>query len=183
MASVLLQLSSPGQTAGLGQPVSSTFPPSQQPQHTEPPSKVMESGLFPEALLLQHYTGSETSKLSSSGGTEAFSCSSHPICDNLHLGQLVAARWPPCRVVRGSSLAGQVLLHSESPWCCFHTPGTSQVLAMLSSPLSSPSSVVTTRYPLQGARVCQLKQKGTCLTCSRAFLQFPCTFPCVSLCS
>lgn len=78
---------------------------------------------------------------------------------------------------------GQLLLHSESPWCCFHTPGTSQVLVMLSSPLSSPSSVVTGRCPLQSARVCQLKQKGTCLTCSRAFLQFPCTFPCISLCS
>lgn len=77
VAPALLQLSSPGQTAGLDQPVSGTFLPSQQPQHIEPPSKVMESGLFPEALLFQHYTGLETSNLSFSGGTMAFPCSSH----------------------------------------------------------------------------------------------------------
>lgn len=53
---------------------------------------------------------------------------------------------------------------------------------MLSSPLSSPNSLVSGHCPLQSARVCQLKQKGTCLTCSWAFLQFPCMFPCISLC-
>lgn len=112
-------LSSPGHTAGLGQPMSSTFPPSQQPQHTEPPSKLMGSGLFPEALLFQHYTGLETSKLSSFGGTEAFSCSSHPSVTIFTLG------------IGGSGVTSlqsgevQLLLHSESPWCCFHTPDMS----------------------------------------------------------
>lgn len=53
---------------------------------------------------------------------------------------------------------------------------------MLSSPLSSLSSLVTGRCPLQSARVCQLKQKSTCLTGSWAFLQFPHMFPCISLC-
>lgn len=53
-----------------------SLPPSGLSAHSR--LQVMGSGLFPEALLFQHYTGlRETSNLSSSGGTVAFSCSSH----------------------------------------------------------------------------------------------------------
>lgn len=83
-------------------------------------------------------------------------------------------------MVRGSSLARQSLLHSESHGAASKPLAHPKCWVMLSP--EQPQLCCSGHCPLQSARVCQLKQKGTCLTCSQAFPQFPCTFPCISLC-
>lgn len=49
-----------------------------------------------------------------------------PICDNPHLGQWWQRGDLPAEGKGAAAWAA--LLHSESPWCCSQTPGTSQVL-------------------------------------------------------
>lgn len=55
-----------------------------------------------------------------------FSCSSHRSVTILTSG---SGGSEVTSLQRGKGQQpGQALLHSESPWCCFQTPGTSQVL-------------------------------------------------------